>query len=339
MSLRPGADSSVKPVLIAVLANALITVAKSAGWAFTMSPSLLAEAIHSFADTANQALLYVGIRHGRGGATREFPWGKARARYLWNLVSATGIFFVGFGVTTYHGFTALLAGHHEVAAGGGAGLVAIGILVFAFLLEGYSFWVALGVVRRDLGSLSMLEYLRHGDNPTNVGVLLEDAIAVLGVVVALAGTLLARTLGNPVPDALASILIGILLGIMALVLAAANSRLLIGAALSATEEGEIHAFIESRPSVEKVVNLKTDVLGPDRVRLVLEVEFHGAIMIDRANIERNAARLRAGEEEPLPVLVATAERMVRRVGGEINRLEAAIHERFPDIAVIALEVN
>ncbi|MFQ5504913.1 MAG: cation diffusion facilitator family transporter [Planctomycetota bacterium] len=328
MSLRPGADSSVKPVLIAVLANALITVAKSAGWAFTMSPSLLAEAIHSFADTANQALLYVGIRHGRGGATREFPWGKARARYLWNLVSATGIFFVGFGVTTYHGFTALLAGHHEVAAGGGAGLVAIGILVFAFLLEGYSFWVALGVVRRDLGSLSMLEYLRHGDNPTNVGVLLEDAIAVLGVVVAL----LARTVRG-------AILIGILLGIMALVLAAANSRLLIGAALSATEEGEIHAFIESRPSVEKVVNLKTDVLGPDRVRLVLEVEFHGAIMIDRANIERNAARLRAGEEEPLPVLVATAERMVRRVGGEINRLEAAIHERFPDIAVIALEVN
>ena len=92
-------DGSIKVVLTAVVVNFFVTISKSIGWMFSLSPSMLAEAIHSFADTANQFLIYLGIRISKKGPTREFPSGYGQARYLWNLISASGIFFIGFGVT------------------------------------------------------------------------------------------------------------------------------------------------------------------------------------------------------------------------------------------------
>ncbi|RYZ69293.1 MAG: heavy metal transporter, partial [Proteobacteria bacterium] len=96
-------DHSTRAVLAAVLGNFFVTGIKFVGWMLSFSPSMLAEAIHSMADTLNQVLLFVGIRHGEGKPTSMYPFGKGRARYIWNLVSAMGIFFVGFGFTTYHG--------------------------------------------------------------------------------------------------------------------------------------------------------------------------------------------------------------------------------------------
>ena len=107
-------DGSVKVVLTAVVVNFFVTLAKSVGWMFSMSPSMLAEAIHSFADTANQMLVYLGIRISRKGPTREYPAGYGQARYLWNLISASGIFFIGFGVTVYHGVSSLVNPHQDV---------------------------------------------------------------------------------------------------------------------------------------------------------------------------------------------------------------------------------
>ena len=106
-------DGSAKVVLTAVVVNFFVTLAKSVGWMFSMSPSMLAEAIHSFADTANQLLVYLGIRISRKGPTREYPAGYGQARYLWNLISASGIFFIGFGVTVYHGVSSLLNLHPD----------------------------------------------------------------------------------------------------------------------------------------------------------------------------------------------------------------------------------
>jgi zinc transporter 9 len=102
-------DASIRAVIMAIGGNGLVTLAKFLVWLRTPSPSMLAEAIHSLADTLNQLLLLVGIRHGAGRPTKEFPFGKGRARYIWNLVSAVGIFFVGFGFTTWHGISVLLA--------------------------------------------------------------------------------------------------------------------------------------------------------------------------------------------------------------------------------------
>ena len=121
-------DGSVKVVVTAIVVNFFVTLAKSIGWVFSPNPSMLAEAIHSFADTANQSLVYLGITISKKAATREFPTGYGQARYLWNLISASGIFFIGFGVTVYHGVTALISPHHDELVSYGLG---IGILIFA----------------------------------------------------------------------------------------------------------------------------------------------------------------------------------------------------------------
>lgn len=300
-----------------------------------MSPSMLAEAIHSLADTSNQILLLVGIRHSLGKPTKMYPWGKGPARYIWNLISAMGIFFVGFGFTTYHGISSLI---NPVSDPTTHGWVPILILVAAFFIEGYTLHIALDTVNKKRGEDSLWEYVRFGDDPTAIAVLLEDSIAVFGVTVAIIGLLIARYTGSHVADAAASIIVGCLLGVMAVVLAVSNARILMGISAGVDWEQEIREFVEAYPSVERVANLKTAVLAPGRMRLAIEVEFHGGILINRQQIEKDAERIRDGED-PAYILVETAERMVRTVGREINKLEAEIHSKFPEIAMIDLEVN
>ena len=329
-------DLSIRAVLVAIGGNALVTVAKFTMWLVRPSPSMLAESIHSFADTLNQLLLLVGIRHGAGRPTKEFPFGKGRARYIWNLVSAVGIFFVGFGFTTWHGIETLIAAQPTDHVSGD--LLSLSVLVFAFLIEGYTLFIAIRSVNEARGDTPFFEFVRFGDDPTGVAVLLEDAIAVLGVVTAFIGISLSHYYNSPYPDAIAAIIIGCLLGIMAVILALANGRILMGASMSEDRELEIREYLEALPAIERVTSLKTAVMSPGAVRLAAEIEFHGTTFIDRHMIERDAERIRDGED-PTPVLFETAERMVRVMGREINRLEAQIRQQFPEITYIDLEVN
>lgn len=329
-------DSSISAVLVAIVGNGLVTIAKFLGWGISQSPSMLAEGVHSMADTLNQVLLLVGIGHGAGRATKEFPFGKGRARYIWNLVSAVGIFFVGFGFTTWHGVSQLISARatdpvHD-------GWLPLVILLLSFCIEGYTLLIAVRSVNDARGDESFWAFIRHGDDPTGVAVLLEDSIAVLGVAVAFIGIAVSRYTQSPVPDALASIFIGCLLGLMAVVLAVANGRILMGASVGTDREQEIREFLEALPAIERVTSLKTAVMAPGNVRLAAELEFHGSTFIDRHMIERDADRIREGED-PTPVLFETAERMVRVMGREINRMEAQIRQQFPEITYIDLEVN
>lgn len=328
-------DDSVVVVLSAICGNLLLTIAKFSGWLISRSPSMLAEAIHSFADTANQILLYVGIQHSRSGPSREFPWGQGSSRYLWNLISAVGIFFVGFGVTTYHGISSLFKPHEAFRSE--LYWLSITILALSFFVEGYVLTIAYKKMKKKQGRRSLRNIVLSGDDPTITAVLLEDSIAVLGVVTALTGLWLSHIYQSHLPDAVASIIIGIFLGIMAVLLAFVNGRLLIGMAVSEEKEKDIRQFIGIYPSVEKVISLKTQILGPNMVKLTAEIEFHGGIMFDRKQVEADAELIRQGEE-PLPILVDTIERTVRVVGNEINKLERAIRERFPEISSISLEV-
>lgn len=296
---------------------------------------MMAEAIHSFADTANQGLLYVGIKHGRSGPSREFPWGQSSSRYLWNLISAVGIFFIGFGVTTYHGVSSLFKPHEAFLSE--LYWLPIAILTLSFFVEGCVLVIAYKKMKMKQGKRSLKDTILSGDDPTIVAVLLEDSIAVVGVAIALAGLWLSHLYQSSLPDAIASIIIGMLLGVMAVLLAFVNGRLLIGMAVSEAKEKDLRQFIEVYPSVEKVISLKTQILGPNQVKLTAEIEFHGGIMFDRKQVEADAELIREGEE-PLPILVDTIERTVRVVGNEINKLETAIRERFPEISSISLEV-
>lgn len=328
-------DGSHKAVTSAIISNSCVTLAKFFGWLFSQSPSMLAEAIHSAADTVNQVVLWIGIRHGSGLPTKTYPFGKGRARYIWNLVSAIGIFFIGFGFTA---ITSVRSFFDDPTKEIISPWILIGILGFSLLAESYTLVVAWRAVKQARGDQSLWEYLRHGDDPTGLAVLLEDAIAVIGVLLAMLGIWLSNITGSHIPDAITAILIACLLGFMAIMLATANGRILMGVAVHKDEEEEIREFVESYPSVERVTSIKTGVMAPGRVRLVMEVEFHGGTLINRQQIERDADRIRDGED-PAYILVETAERMVRTVGREINKLEADIQERFPEIVSIDLEVN
>jgi zinc transporter 9 len=330
------ADNSLRAVLAAVIGNFIVTSAKFAGWAVSLSPSMLAEAVHSLADTLNQIVLFIGIRHGAGKPTQAYPFGKGRARYIWNLVSAMGIFFVGFGFATYHGIAKLL----EAQSGEQVyeSWIPIVILLVSLLIEGYTMSIAYTAVNQARGERGFWDFVFQGDDPTGVAVLLEDTIAVIGVFTALVGLYLSKQLHSPVPDAIGAIVIGCLLGIMAIMLAVANGRILMGVSASLDQEADIREFLEQYPTVERVVSLKTAVLAPGSLRLAIEIEFHGGILINRQQIERDSERIRDGED-PAYILFETAERMVRVVGREINRIESDLVEKFPQIHMVDLEVN
>jgi solute carrier family 30 (zinc transporter), member 9 len=208
-------SSSVK---LSIATNTAIAISKGFGWFVTASPTLFAETVHSLADVANQVLLHVGVVRSHGGPDREHPFGRGQESYFWALVSAVSVFFVGCGVNVYHGVHALLA----PSAGEPFGALVLGLLLFALVLESFTFLMAL----RELGGVGALR--GSLTNTAVVAVLLEDAVALVGIVLTLIVGGVSYWLGpHPVFDAAIAIAVGALLGVMALFLAALNRRLLI----------------------------------------------------------------------------------------------------------------
>ena len=205
-------------VTISIGTNTAIALAKGFGWFVTGSPTLFAETIHSLADVANQILLRIGEVRGKAPADREHPLGHGQEKYFWALVSAVSVFFVGCGLNIYHGAHALIQG----APVEPFTMLVLGLLFFALLLESFTLAVAL----REIGGWKGLRANRH--NTTVLAVILEDAVALLGIVLTLLVAGISFAFGpRPVFDAIVAIGVGVLLGAMALFLAAVNRRLLI----------------------------------------------------------------------------------------------------------------
>jgi zinc transporter 9 len=205
-------------VTLSIATNSAIAAAKGFGWLVTGSPTLFAETVHSVADVGNQVLLKVGEVRGRGGPDRLHPFGRGQEKFFWALVSAVSVFFVGCGINLYHGVHSLLA----------AGSVepftplVVGLLLFALALESWTFAIAL----KEIGGVKGLRAGLH--NVTVLAVLLEDAVALLGIALTLVVAGVSHVLGpRPEFDAAVAIVVGLLLGAMALFLAALNRRLLI----------------------------------------------------------------------------------------------------------------
>ncbi|HXH73141.1 MAG TPA: cation diffusion facilitator family transporter, partial [Mariprofundaceae bacterium] len=184
---------SMKTVLTAVVGNSVVTLAKFVGFAFSGSSALLAEAVHSLADTANQGLLYVGLRRSEREADQHHHFGYGQERYFWNLISAVTIFFVGCVYTVTHAVGQLSEGHEPELS-----WIAFGIVGLAFVVEGYSFLVALGEFnrqRREAGK-GFIAYFTETRDPTTLAVLIEDTVAVFGLLLALLGMGLSAWTGS-----------------------------------------------------------------------------------------------------------------------------------------------
>ncbi|MEO5763783.1 MAG: cation diffusion facilitator family transporter [Casimicrobiaceae bacterium] len=207
-------------VTISIATNGAIAVAKGFGWFVTGSPTLFAETVHSLADVGNQVLLKVGEVRGRGGPDHEHPFGRGQEKYFWALVSAVSVFFIGCGINLYHGIQSLL---HPAEVAPFTPLV-VGLLVFALALESWTFRIAW----REIGGRRGLTENRN--NTTVLAVLLEDGVALFGILL----TLLVAGAGylfgpHPEFDATVAIVVALILGAMAVVLAALNRRVLIDA--------------------------------------------------------------------------------------------------------------
>jgi len=208
-------------VSLSIATNSAIAASKGFGWLVTGSPTLFAETIHSVADVANQILLKVGEVRGRGGPDRLHPFGRGQETFFWALVSAVSVFFIGCGINVYHGLHALLS---PVVVEAFTPLV-LGLLLFALGLESLTFVVAL----REIGGWKGL--FAHRAHTTVLAVVLEDAVALVGILLTLVVAGVSFAAGpHPVFDAMVAIVVGVMLGATALFLATLNRRLLIDTA-------------------------------------------------------------------------------------------------------------
>ena len=222
------ASGGTKAIIAALLANAGIALAKFVGYLVTGSSSMLAEAVHSVADTSNQGLLLLGGKRAQRAATAEHPFGYGRDRYFYSFVVALLLFSLGSVFALYEGIHKLESEEPLTSP-----LVAVIILVVAIGLEGFSFRTAIAESRPLKGRLSWWGFIRQSKSPELPVVLLEDFGALIGLVLALLGVGLTVLTGNPVFDALGTIAIGVLLGVIAVILIVEMKSLLIGEGASA----------------------------------------------------------------------------------------------------------
>ncbi len=260
---------SKKAVVTAVAGNGFITVAKFVGFALSGSSALLAEAVHSLADTANQALLYLGLRRSEKEADEHHHFGYGQERYFWNLVSAVTIFFVGCVYTIMHALDSLKH-HHQPELS----LIVFSIIGIAFLVEGYSFLVALSEFNRQRkeNNCSFFAYFRESNDPTTVAVLIEDSVAILGLFLALAGMGISAYTGSSLFDGIAALAIGGLMGLLAFFLASVNKRFLINASDPKMDEQVTRIWHEDE-RVQRLHRVNSIVISPEESVLMAEVEL------------------------------------------------------------------
>lgn len=283
------ANAGGKAIVAALLANAGIAVAKFIGYGITGSSSMLAEAVHSVADTSNQGLLLLGRKRAQREATQEHPFGYGRDRYFYSFVVALLLFSLGSVFATYEGIHKLQS--HEPLT---SPLVAIGILAVAIVLETFSFRTAIAESRPLKGSDSWWQFIKRSKSPELPVVLLEDAGALFGLVLALGGVGLSVLTGDVIWDAIGTLAIGALLGVIAIILIVETKSLLIGEGSDQDEVERIRGAMVGR-GVDRVIHLKTQYIGPDELLVAAKIAVAASLSTaDVAEvIDEAEARIRA----------------------------------------------
>ncbi len=278
-----------RAVVAALLANAGIALAKVVGFVLTGAASLLAEAVHSLADTSNQALLLLGSTRAKRSATRSHPFGYGRETYFWAFVVALVLFLLGGVFAIVEGIEKLRHPHEVEGLG-----VAVGILLVAVTLESFSLRTAIHEANQVRGDDSWWAFIRRSKRPDLPIVLLEDVGAEVGLAFALTGVLLARITDNPRWDAAGSLAIGVLLVVVAVILVIEMKSLLIGESATLADEEAIGSAIESAPGVRRLIHLRTEHLGPDELLVVAKIELDATLTVaevaDRINGAEAALR-------------------------------------------------
>ena len=267
-----GPGESFLTVVIAFVSNLLIAVAKTGAAMVTGSASLVAEAAHSWADTGNEILLLIAERRAHRPRDSRHPQGYGREAYIWSMFAAFGLFAVGAAVSVQHGITELLSPEPATDYG-----IAYAVLAIAAVLEGISFvrsyqQAKRGAVKRRIG---LLRQVFRTSDPTLRAVFAEDAAALIGLAIAFVGVLLHQVTGSATFDAIGSILVGVLLGVVAIVLINQNRRFLLGQAVDDAVQQRVLRDLLAHSNIERVTYLHVEYTGPVQLFLVAAVDFAG----------------------------------------------------------------
>jgi cation diffusion facilitator family transporter len=296
------ASGGSKAVVAALLANLGIAATKFVAWLLTLSSSMLAESIHSVADSGNQALLLVGGRRARRRATPQHPFGYGRERYIYAFIVSIVLFSVGglFALyEAYHKYEEVHAGHEDKLLTGGLGWVPLLVLSIAIVMEGFSFRTAIVESNHTRGDRSWVQFVRTAKAPELPVVLLEDFAALLGLVFALVGVGMSLLTGNGYWDVAGTVAIGVLLVTVAIVLAVETKSLLLGEGASRGSVDRIRAALEAQPEIERVIHMKTLHLGPDELLVAAKVGVRRTDSAAEVAAAIDAAEGRIRAAEPL----------------------------------------
>jgi cation diffusion facilitator family transporter len=267
-----GGSESLLTVLVALGSNVLVAAAKTVAAAVTGSASLVAEAAHSWADSGNEVFLLIADRRSHRPADPAHPFGYGREAYVWSLFAAIGLFVAGAAVSVTHGIT-------ELINPGPASDFVVGYIVLAvsFVLEGISFMQSVRQAKPEAESLDrdLIEHVLATSDPTLRAVFAEDSAALIGLLIATAGLAAHQLTGSPTPDAVGSILVGVLLGVIAIALINRNRRFLVGQeADPEVRAAAIQALMEA-PEVARVTYLRLEFVGPRVVSVIGDVDLTG----------------------------------------------------------------
>ena len=354
------AHGSKKAVVIAISANGIVTALKFLSAILTGSASMLNEAIHSLMDTANQGFLYRGLIESERPADQVYAFGHGQKKYLWNLWSAIGLFSIGSGLGLAHAWHAwhkldsteishlvTVLGHQVPGI-----WISVSVLTLALLLEGYSFLVAMGEFlkrMRSEGFSNPLLYLSRSDDPTLVAVVLEDSVAVFGLLLAALGIGLAEFTGDPRWDIAFSAMIAILLALIAVFLGIVNMRFLTDVRDPGAEQA-LKEVVEAHWEVERYHDVRSIVVDERHTILVAEIELREEAVISglQETIDRYAEKILAsipGDKRQKPGIEeyartrATVQATIERTERIIEELVENVKQKVPRVSHATIEVE
>jgi len=267
-----GGSQSLLTVLVAFAANVLIAVAKSVAAVVTGSASLVAEAAHSWADTGNEIFLVIANRRSHRPPDRAHPLGHGREAYVWSLFAALGLFVAGAAISVTHGVQELI--HPSPASDFIVGYV---VLAISFVLEAISFLQSTRQAKREAETFQrdLIEHVLATSDPTLRAVFAEDSAALVGLLIAAAGLGAHQATGSTIPDAVGSILVGVLLAVVAGVLINRNRRFLVGEEADPRVRSAAINALTNAPEVARVTYLRLEVVGPRMVSVIGDVDLTG----------------------------------------------------------------
>ncbi len=323
-------STSTRTVITALMGNSFVTVIKLVAFLLSGSGAMLSEAIHSTADTGNQLLLFIGLRRGEKAPDDKFHYGYGGERFVFGILSAAGIFFIGCGITVYHGIDSLLNPHP-------AQMTALTFIVLgvSVVIEGTVLVLAIVTVHRARGEMPFFQYVRERADPATVAILLEDGAAVLGLLIASGSIVLSYVTGNPIFDTIGSLSVGAILGVVALYLVRENRELLMGRAVPENVEELFTDTILDQPAIRSVRDIKTRQLTHDaymfKAELTLDTDYLSE-QVDKL-LPANMRDLTKGRALRRATIATTDT-----IATEMIAVEQAIRRAIPQAKHIDLEI-